>query len=134
MNQSNERIPICIVGCGGMGHRHTIAYHTLEETGLSNIELMAVCDLRRENAERVAGEEQGYFTEMTIESEAFRASRQTVPELYAEAHTVRADFRRKSPWFGAFLGLVYGAIVGAVVGWLVAWIYNRVAGRPQNHL
>ena len=61
MSQSNERVPICIVGCGGMGHRHTIAYHVLEETGLSNMELMAVCDINRDNAERVAGEVERLF-------------------------------------------------------------------------
>lgn len=61
MSQPTERIPICVVGCGGMGHRHTIAYHTLEQTGLSNMELMAVCDIRRENAERVAGEVERLF-------------------------------------------------------------------------
>lgn len=61
MSQSTERIPICVVGCGGMGHRHTIAYHTLAQTGLSNMELMAVCDIRRENAERVAGEVERLF-------------------------------------------------------------------------
>ena len=61
MSQTNQRLPICIVGCGGMGHRHTIAYHTLEETGLSNMELMAVCDIKRENAERVAGEVERLF-------------------------------------------------------------------------
>ena len=61
MSQSNERIPICLVGCGGMGHRHTLAYHTLEETGLSNMNLMAVCDIRQENAERVAGEVERLF-------------------------------------------------------------------------
>ncbi len=61
MSQSNERVPICIVGCGGMGHRHTIAYHVLEETGLSNMELMAVCDINRDNAQRVAGEVERLF-------------------------------------------------------------------------
>ena len=61
MNLPNERIPICLVGCGGMGHRHAIAYHTLEETGLSNMDLMAVCDIRRENAERVAAEVERLF-------------------------------------------------------------------------
>ncbi len=61
MSQTHERVPICVVGCGGMGHRHTIAYHTLEESGLSNMELMAVCDIRRENAERVAGEVERLF-------------------------------------------------------------------------
>ncbi len=61
MSQSNERVPVCIVGCGGMGHRHTIAYHVLEETGLSNVELMAVCDINRDNAQRVAGEVERLF-------------------------------------------------------------------------
>jgi len=44
-----------------MGHRHTIAYHTLEETGMSNVELMAVCDINRDNAERIAGEVERLF-------------------------------------------------------------------------
>ena len=61
MSQSKERVPICLVGCGGMGHRHTIAYHVLEETGLSNVELMAVCDINRDNAQRVAGEVERLF-------------------------------------------------------------------------
>ena len=61
MSQNSERVPICVVGCGGMGHRHTIAYHTLEETGMSNVELMAVCDINRDNAERIAGEVERLF-------------------------------------------------------------------------
>lgn len=61
MSQTNQRVPICVVGCGGMGHRHTIAYHTLEETGLSNMDLMAVCDINRQNAERIAGEVERLF-------------------------------------------------------------------------
>ena len=61
MIQNSERVPICVVGCGGMGHRHTIAYHTLEETGMSNVELMAVCDINRDNAERIAGEVERLF-------------------------------------------------------------------------
>jgi len=61
MSQGNERVPVCIVGCGGMGHRHTIAYHVLEETGLSNVELTAVCDINHDNAQRVAGEVERLF-------------------------------------------------------------------------
>jgi len=44
-----------------MGHRHIMAYKVLEESGLGNIELMAVCDLRRENAEFAAREVQRLF-------------------------------------------------------------------------
>lgn len=61
MSRNSQRVPICVVGCGGMGHRHTIAYHTLEETGMSNVELMAVCDINRDNAGRIAGEVERLF-------------------------------------------------------------------------
>lgn len=49
-----SKLPICLVGCGGMGRRHITGYAALEKIGLSNIELVAVCDIRRENAERAA--------------------------------------------------------------------------------
>ena len=48
---TTEAVPLCLVGCGGMGHRHLMAYRTLEDTGIANVELMAVCDVRAENAE-----------------------------------------------------------------------------------
>ena len=28
-----EKVPLCVVGCGGMGHRHIMAYKVLEESG-----------------------------------------------------------------------------------------------------
>ena len=46
-----EKTPLCLVGCGGMGHRHILAYKELEESGIGNIELMAVCDLNPKNAD-----------------------------------------------------------------------------------
>ena len=45
------KIPLCLIGCGGMGHRHILAYKELEESGIGNIELMAVCDLNPQNAD-----------------------------------------------------------------------------------
>ena len=56
-----EKVPLCVVGCGGMGHRHILAYKVLEESGIGNVELMAVCDVRRENAEFAAREVQRLF-------------------------------------------------------------------------
>lgn len=47
---------ICLVGCGGMGSRHINGYAALEHTGLSNVTLTAVCDVRRDNAEQIAAE------------------------------------------------------------------------------
>ena len=46
-----EKIPLCLIGCGGMGHRHILAYKELEESGIGNVELMAVCDLNPKNAD-----------------------------------------------------------------------------------
>ena len=56
-----EKIPLCVVGCGGMGHRHIMAYKTLEDSGLANVELVAVCDVRRQNADFAAGEVERLF-------------------------------------------------------------------------
>ena len=51
-----ERIPLAIVGCGGMGGRHLLGLKELQTAGdgLNNVELVAVCDLRRDNAEYLA--------------------------------------------------------------------------------
>jgi predicted dehydrogenase len=49
-----ERIPLAIVGCGGMGGRHLLGLKELYDSGLNNVELVAVCDLRRDNAEYLA--------------------------------------------------------------------------------
>ncbi len=57
-------------------------------------------------AERVAAEEQGRFAERSIESDAFRAGKQSTSELYAEASDLRVRFKYASAWFGAFMGLV----------------------------
>ncbi|NIA14154.1 MAG: 4Fe-4S binding protein [Nitrospiraceae bacterium] len=75
-------------------------------TGMMAHDVLARLHPTIQLAERVAAEERGYFSDVTLESEAFRASRTTLAELYAAAHAVRADFKRKSPWLGAFLGLV----------------------------
>ena len=46
-----EKTPLCLVGCGGMGHRHILAYKELEDSGIGNIELMAGCDLNPNSAD-----------------------------------------------------------------------------------
>ncbi len=50
------KIPLAIVGCGGMGGRHLLGLEELVDSGLNNVELAAVCDLRRDNAEHLADE------------------------------------------------------------------------------
>ena len=51
-----EKIPLAIVGCGGMGGRHLLGLKELHDSGLNNIELVAACDVRRDNAEHLADE------------------------------------------------------------------------------
>ena len=48
------KIPIAIVGAGGMGGRHLRALKALYDSGMSNIELIAICDTRKDNAIRLA--------------------------------------------------------------------------------
>ena len=51
-----SRLPLAIVGCGGMGGRHLLGLKELYESGMCNVELVAACDLRRDNVEHLADE------------------------------------------------------------------------------
>lgn len=61
-------------------------------------------------AERLTYEDalaqQGAAFEVSLETDAFRASEQTAAELYTQAAEIAAGFRPYSVLFGAFLGLV----------------------------
>ncbi len=49
-----DKIPLAIVGCGGMGHRHLYGLAELHNAGLSPFELVGACDPVRANAESLA--------------------------------------------------------------------------------
>ncbi len=51
-----EYNPLAIVGCGGMGRRHLTGLAALYRSSFRNLELVAVCDLNRRNAEDLAEE------------------------------------------------------------------------------
>lgn len=51
-----DRIRLGLVGCGGMGTRHLYGLRELAHTPFCNVELCALCDIRRENAELAAVE------------------------------------------------------------------------------
>ncbi|MFA7692610.1 MAG: 4Fe-4S binding protein [Candidatus Hydrogenedentes bacterium] len=57
-------------------------------------------------AERIAAEEAGRVEGTTIASDAFRDGGETIDELYAEAWSIRRQFKPLSAGLGAFLGLV----------------------------
>ena len=56
-----QRIPLAIVGCGGMGHRHLFGLAELHRNGLSQFELVAACDPVTANAESLASHAEGFF-------------------------------------------------------------------------
>ena len=49
-------IKLGVIGCGGMGTRHLYGLRELVQTPFCNIELAALCDIRRENAVLAADE------------------------------------------------------------------------------
>jgi predicted dehydrogenase len=68
---------MAIVGCGGMGRRHLAGLAELREAGHRLVDLVAVCDLNRQNADDLADEAEallgwrpGAFTDMAAMVEA----------------------------------------------------------------
>jgi len=53
-----DKVKLAIVGCGGMGRRHLAGLAELSRSDFMNVELAAVCDLNRQNAEDLADEAQ----------------------------------------------------------------------------
>ena len=58
MRTSVERVHLAMVGCGGLGRRHLRGFHVLQGTDFNNCDLIAVCDIKRQNAEDLADEAQ----------------------------------------------------------------------------
>jgi len=56
-----SKIPLAIVGCGGMGHRHMYGLAELQRAGLSPFELVGACDPVLENAESLADQAAEHF-------------------------------------------------------------------------
>ena len=50
----SDKLPLAIVGCGGMGHRHLYGLAELQEAGLSPFELVGACDPYLDNANSLA--------------------------------------------------------------------------------
>ena len=56
-----EKVPLCVIGCGRVGHRHLLGYKELEESGIGNIDVVAVCDVQPQNADLGAREVERLF-------------------------------------------------------------------------
>ena len=50
----SEKLPLAIVGCGGMGHRHLYGLAELQDAGLSPFALVGACDPNLDNANSLA--------------------------------------------------------------------------------
>jgi predicted dehydrogenase len=50
----DDPVRLAIVGCGGMGRRHLAGLTELSHTPHMNLDLVAVCDPNRQNAEDLA--------------------------------------------------------------------------------
>ena len=50
------KVKMALIGCGGMGTRHLYGVRELVQSPFNNIELVALCDIRRENVELAATE------------------------------------------------------------------------------
>mgnify|MGYP005849574215 CR=1 FL=1 len=85
------RIPLAIVGCGGMGGRHLLGLKELYDSGMANVELVAACDLRRDNAEHFADEAERLLGARPAVFADLAAMAREVPDL--QAVDITADAR-----------------------------------------
>ncbi len=95
------KIPLAIVGCGGMGHRHLAGLAELHQAGLNEFELVGACDIVRDNAESLAKKAEEHFGE----EPTVVGSLQELEKLWVESvditttpkhhHTVAAEALRR---------------------------------------
>jgi predicted dehydrogenase len=85
-----EQIPLAIVGCGGMGGRHLLGLKELYDSGLNNVELVAVCDLRRDNADYLADQTEELLGARPRVFEDVGRMFQAMPDLQAASVTTDA--------------------------------------------
>lgn len=80
-------ISLAIVGCGGMGSRHLLGIAELYGTKLCNVDLAAVCDLRRDNAERLADDAEKLLGRRPLVFEDLGQMASELPDLQAVSIT-----------------------------------------------
>lgn len=83
-------IEMGIVGCGGMGGRHLLGLKELHETGLGNVELVAACDLREDNARHLADRAEELLGRRPLVFASIEAMATALPGLQGVAITTDA--------------------------------------------
>ena len=76
-----HRTPIAIVGGGGMGRRRLTGVAALSRTDFANVELVAVCDINRKNAEDLADEARQSLGKRPAVFENVDTMARTMPEI-----------------------------------------------------
>jgi predicted dehydrogenase len=87
-----ERIKYAAVGCGGMGRRHLRGMAALQKASFCNLELVAACDLKREQAELLAGEAEQMLGQRPRVFTSLEQMVREVPDLQAADVTVESGF------------------------------------------
>ena len=100
-----ERVPIAIVGCGGMGGRHLLGIRELFDAGLGNVDVVAVCDLRRDNAEHLASNAEELLGRRPQIFEDMAAMVEAVPDLQGVSITTDSGSHHKVATMALELGL-----------------------------
>src|SRR6476620_11263170 len=87
-----ERVKYAAVRCGGMGRRHLRGMSALQGSTFGNLDLVAACDIKREQAELLANEAEQLLGKrprvFTDVQEMVRA----MPELQAADVTVESGY------------------------------------------
>ena len=78
-----DKIRLALVGCGGMGTRHLYGLGALAKTPFDNVELVAVCDIRRDNAELAATEAEKLVGQRPAVFTDLETMHREVPDLMA---------------------------------------------------
>src|SRR5258708_30607019 len=87
-----ERIKYAAVGCGGMGRRHLRGMAALQKASFCNLELVAACDLKPEQAELLANEAEEMLGKRPRVFTSVEQMVREVPDLQAADVTVESGY------------------------------------------
>lgn len=88
----SERVKYAAVGCGGMGRRHLRGMAALQRSSFSNMELVAACDLKREQAELLADEAESLLGKRPRVYTDLQEMVREIPDLQAADVTVESGY------------------------------------------
>ena len=88
----SEKVQYAAVGCGGMGRRHLRGMAALQKSSFANLDLVACCDLKREQAELLANEAEALLGKRPRVYTDLEVMVREVPELQAADVTVESGY------------------------------------------